>query len=208
MGRPHRPLILENCLDNRIITFPGNKSWQLTTKISGKRWDGCEPLRRARQEDWQPSEEHAVYECAQTKGPNTSTEAIMKIRLEVPYVLPPSDNPKERAKEASGMRLNGATTCEIETLKGLTAAGCSVTPSLLGIKMEVQDKSILAFKSTGDDDYWVYDRDWWLPGGYIVYILMTKLPAQPLQYRTFWDDSIFNRQERDDVRAAFKRSYL
>ncbi|KAL8671590.1 MAG: hypothetical protein Q9168_003914 [Polycauliona sp. 1 TL-2023] len=206
MGGPGRLMILGHCLDNRRVTFADNKTWRLTKKIAGKPWQGSEPSVRLKEQDWAPCEEHAVYECVQTRGPNVGTKAIVKVRVEVPYHLPPSDDPKQRAKEASGMRLNGWTTSEYETLEKLTAAGCSVTPSFLGVKIDVQDKTILAFKSAGDDDRWPRDRNWWLPGGYIVYILMNKLPAQPLEYNAFWNDKVFTRQDRDCVRAAFKKS--
>ncbi|KAL8848578.1 MAG: hypothetical protein Q9221_006411 [Calogaya cf. arnoldii] len=209
MGRCRRPLLLENSLDNHVVTFPDQKQWQLTQKLSEKPWEGHTLSERAERKDWQPDEAHGVYECVQTIGPEVGTKAIMKVRVEAPHELPPSRNPRERAKEASGMRFNVGTTREIETLKKLTTAGCSVTPNLLGVKIDVQDNLAGASRSksaTEADRH--HDIKWWMPGGYIVYILMTKLQAQPLDINTFWDGRTFSRQDRDDIRKAFQKSYM
>lgn len=127
----------------------------------------------------------------------------------MPYRLPPSNDPRQRAKDASGMRLNSATKNEIEILQRLTAARCSVTPSLLAVKIDVQDVSVLNSKGKpGFEEQWGENKQWWMPGGYIVYILMTKLDAEPLDIILFWDERVFNKQQRDEVRSAFQASYL
>lgn len=104
------------------------------------------------------------------------------------------------------MRLNHYTTQEIENLERVTAAGCSVTPTLLAVKIEAQDESLLKLQDKPD----LHERwggvKWWIPGGYIVYILMTKLPGQPL--RSFWDESVFTPQDRQDIRNSFRDSFL
>lgn len=107
------------------------------------------------------------------------------------------------------MRFNVGTTREIKTLEELTSAGCSVTPRLLGVKIDVQDNLVLEPKSeSGFEAYRGHDIDWWMPGGYIVYILMTRLQAQPLDINTFWNEKIFTKQDRDNVRIAFQKSYM
>lgn len=107
------------------------------------------------------------------------------------------------------MRFNVGTTREIKTLEELTSAGCSVTPRLLGVKIDVQDSLVLDTRSkSGSEAYRGYDIDWWIPGGYIVYILMTRLQAQPLDINTFWNEKIFTKQDRDNVRIAFQKSYM
>ncbi|KAL8888569.1 MAG: hypothetical protein Q9215_004018 [Flavoplaca cf. flavocitrina] len=199
MGFCRRPWILEDCLDKRVVKFADHKHWQLTKKLHEKPWEGTIFSERGKREDWQPDEAHAVYEWVQTVGPEAGQKAIMKIRLEVPHFLPLSDDPEERAKDASGMRLNSATKNEIENLGELTAAGCSVTPSLLGYKIETQDSSILSSKAKpAFEARWGRNVQWWMPGGYIVYILMTKIDAQPLDINTFWDKKIFSKQQRDE----------
>ncbi|KAI4287550.1 MAG: hypothetical protein L6R35_003191 [Caloplaca aegaea] len=117
--------------------------------------------------------------------------------VEVPADLPPSDDPQERAKHASGMRLNLYTANEIGTLKRLTAAGCSATPTLLAVKVDMQTESDLGRPG------WVTPP--WMPGGYIVYILMVKIPAQPLDYTFFWR---MTQNERNEVRIAFRKAFL
>ena len=96
------------------------------------------------------------------------------------------------------MRLNSHTQNEINLLEKLTKAGCPATPKLLAVKIDAQDPSVLAFPEHG--------LRYWMPGGYIVYILMAKLPAQPLELNSFWRE--YSKSERDDVRKAFKKSYL
>ncbi|KAL9594116.1 MAG: hypothetical protein Q9219_007206, partial [cf. Caloplaca sp. 3 TL-2023] len=196
-------------MDNHLVTFRDGTTWQLVKKISEKGWQGSIPSQREKcPQTWSPCEAHAVYECVQRRGPQIGMVAIMKIRIEVPYDYPPSDDPQERAKEASGMRLNFDSRTEIDNLERLTAAGCSATPSLLGVKIDVQDESILHHKATVDNPDSMYEEDkWWMPGGYIVYILMEKLSAQPLSINTFWNEEEFTRQDRDDIRTAFQKSF-
>ncbi|KAI4218593.1 MAG: hypothetical protein L6R36_008872, partial [Xanthoria steineri] len=102
-----------------------------------------------------------------------------------------------------------ATQNEIEVLQRLTAARCSATPSLLAVKIDVQDVSLLNSKGKPRfEEQWGENKQWWMPGGYIVYILMTKLDAEPLDIVVFWDERVFNKQQRDEVRNAFQASYL
>lgn len=114
--------------------------------------------------------------------------------LRVPEHLPPNHDPQERAKHASGMRLNFYTSAEIRTLERLTAAGCSATPTLLAVKADTQD----ALNHPG------LISPWWMPGGYIVYILMARIPAESLDISSFWS---FSQNERDEVRSAFRKAY-
>ena len=82
MGRCRRPLMLENSLDNRVVTFPNHQQWQLMRKLSEKPWEGSTLSERAKFADWEPDEAHAVYECVQTRGPKLGTKAIVKVRVE------------------------------------------------------------------------------------------------------------------------------
>ena len=77
--------------------------------------------------------------------------------------------------------VNIVTALEIDRLDTLTELGCTSTPSLIDYERQVQDSKM------------------WLPGGYIVYILMELLPGISLD--NFWE---LPRQERDDVRKAFR----
>ena len=106
------------------------------------------------------------------------------------------------------MRLNGFTTQEIETLARLTAAGCSSTPRLLAVKVDVQDESVLNSTDRPEFQFHLGDAKWWMPGGYIVYILMAKVSAQPLDINSFWNERLFTRQDRHEVRIAFQKAYM
>ncbi|KAL8954275.1 MAG: hypothetical protein Q9183_007225 [Haloplaca sp. 2 TL-2023] len=199
MGGWGRPLIIKDCLDARVVKFSNSNHWQLTKKISEKACEGTdEEERKEDQDDWQPHEEHAVFECKQVRGSRVGHMAIMKIRLD--------NDAKERAKDASGMRINGSTRNEIKVLQRLTAARCSATPALLASKIDVQDESVLNSRGKPRfENEWGKNRQWWMPGGYVVYILMSRLDAQPLDTNVYWD---FERQQRDEVRSAFKDAYL
>lgn len=204
----HRPRFIDESLDNRLVKFPDQTTWQLTKQLTEKPWEGSRPEEREGSY-WSPSEVHAVYECLQTGITHPRRVAIMKIRIEVPYELPPSDDPKERAKEASGMRLSLDTKFEIQNLERLTAAGCAFTPKLLAVQIDIQDETVLQYPQ--DNKYRYYGRPGsklWMPGGYIVYILMEKLPAEPLAYDLFWDEKVFTKHDRDQVRHAFKKAYI
>ncbi|KAL8865972.1 MAG: hypothetical protein Q9174_006578 [Haloplaca sp. 1 TL-2023] len=216
MGHWRKELILEHDLDNRVVTFPDGKQWKLTKKLSAKAWEGSDPSERAKSEDWRPDEEHAVYECVQVQGSVVGTEAIIKVRVEVRQFIPHDiwgtptwGTPEERAKEASGMRFNYTTTHEIETLQELTAAGCSATPRLLGVMTDIQDSlAPPARTETPDEADAAREIQWCMPGGYIVYVLMEKLRAEPLGINTYWDEKLFSKRDRDDIRASFKESWM
>lgn len=72
---------------------------------------------------------------------------------------------------------------EIRILKGLTEHGCSCTPKLL--------------------DYCIVDQtdDEYVPGGYIVLVLMEKLPG-----RNLTNFPMFPLEKRDEVRIAFGKA--
>ena len=104
------------------------------------------------------------------------------------------------------MRLNGYTTQEIESLTALTAAGCSVTLKLLVVKIEAQDESVLNAQDKPELQHYWGNVQWWMPGGYVVYILMTKVPGLSLDL--FWDERMFTPQDRHEIRISFRKSYL
>lgn len=81
--------------------------------------------------------------------------------------------------------LDGPTEAEIYALEHLSKRGCSSAPTLLAWKHGVQAEHQ------------------WVPGGYVVYILMNKLPGVPV-------DNIAGlpRDERDSLRKAFKESWM
>lgn len=92
----------------------------------------------------------------------------------------PSESSLERRKEAS--QPTTETRQEALILKRLTLEKCSATP-----------KYIASFEATQDDDMWV-------PGGYILYILMEKVPGDTVF--NLWDG--MDEAERTILRAHFK----
>jgi hypothetical protein len=91
-------------------------------------------------------------------------------------------NPKKRKKYASE-ELNEFTQNEIDVLKKLTEDGCSAAPKLISWKREKQDENMP------------------VPDGYVVYILMEKLPGvHPLD---FWAGEL---RDRDEIRRAFREA--
>lgn len=80
---------------------------------------------------------------------------------------------------------------EIEALSLLTKAGCSCTPSLYDWKKD---------KQTDQEP---------VPGGYKLFILMELLPGIMPEDLFFSEDSEDGaREERDELRSAFKKSWL
>ena len=89
----------------------------------------------------------------------------------------------QRARQADPL-LSPEAESEIWGLETLTKAGCSSSPSLLAWKKEIQS------------------QDMWIPQGFIVYILMNKLPGM----RIDWIEQL-PQQERNDFREGFKRAW-
>lgn len=78
------------------------------------------------------------------------------------------------------------TQNEIEALETLTTAGCSRAPTLYS--------------------WYQGKQDWesWVPDGYVVYILMEKLPG--IVVMDFFGD--LDRKERDQFRESFKEAWM
>ncbi|KAL1962842.1 hypothetical protein VTN77DRAFT_9117 [Rasamsonia byssochlamydoides] len=89
----------------------------------------------------------------------------------------------ERAKQAI-TTVGQHAEMEITALGQLTKAGCSCTPTLFAWKQEKQESHM------------------WIPGGFLVYILMEKLPG--IRLDNVWS---LDREERDEVRKSFKEAW-
>jgi hypothetical protein len=78
--------------------------------------------------------------------------------------------------------MEGMTANEVPALETLTKAGCSFTPTLYAWKEEKQASEM------------------WVPGGFIAYILMEKLPGtSPLEF------SSLDQKECQEIRESFKQ---
>lgn len=103
------------------------------------------------------------------------------------------------------MRLHWNTKNEIEQLQRVTRAGFEMTPKLFSVKITQQDETLMWEKGDGEDKI---DRRWWMPGGYVVYILMERLPAVPLTHTSFWELDFAERQGiRDSFRKGLRSVY-
>ena len=78
-----RRYLIQDSMNDRIVTFPDNSSWRLIKKLSEKPWEGSNPEDPTdMMEEWDASEAHAVYECIQLCGSQPYKEAIIKVRIE------------------------------------------------------------------------------------------------------------------------------
>lgn len=102
----------------------------------------------------------------------------------IPYHGTEFNSPESRARHARD-DTSRLIKSELRALEQLTREGCCSAPRLLKYKIDKQDYTLL------------------VPGGYIVYILMDRLPGVPLG--DFWDRG---EAERQEIRDAFKVAYM
>ena len=105
-------------------------------------------------------------------------------RHRVPHIGTVTKLAGERAKQAT-TDLHPTAVDEIDALDILTQAGCSSTPTLLVWKQE---------KQTEHD---------WIPGGYIVYVLMNKFPGIQVPWITH-----LCAEEQQAFHDAFKKAWV
>jgi hypothetical protein len=148
-----------------------------------------------------PSEARGIFVCSNIDVP--AQENVVKIRMQyvyclmvngsdllskstrIPYFNTAFKSRQARARQADP-EMRSTSQREVSALDYLTKAGCSSTPKLFAWKHETQ----------GDDD--------WVPGGYIDYILMEKLPGETPGY---WSGRM-SRAERDQLRESFKKAWM
>ena len=211
----HREEIIGNTLNGRLVNFDDGTIWRLIEKLSEKPWEGSVD---DDQNVIDPYEAHAVYECEQVTGNQPGKKAIIKVRIEydqlishpiplvtlncrVPELLDPDEAPADRAKHGLGMQLGSNTQNEIEQLQRLTKAGSKITPTLLAVRIEQQDETLMWYPDDEGED----DLRWWMPGGYVVYILMEKIPALGLTHEIFWELEF---AERQAIRESFRKELM
>ncbi|KAJ5113060.1 hypothetical protein N7456_001594 [Penicillium angulare] len=142
--------------------------------------------------------EHAYYEvrpevrgafiASKVSGDGPAT-ALIKIRLQIPDYSEATYLANIRPGQAVEAPHNFSS--EIEALSLLTKAGCSCTPSLYDWKKD---------KQTDQEP---------VPRGYKLFILMELLPGIMPEDLFFSEDSEDGaREERDELRSAFKKSWL
>ncbi|KAI2005939.1 hypothetical protein LOY97_000220 [Ophidiomyces ophidiicola] len=181
MGRLHfHQNWIGDLLDNFIIESPDGIAWKFGKKLSEKATFSTAEITGAGKA-W--AEGTAVYSCRQIINGRAANEAIVKVRFQVPPEYPTSYNPEVRRKLA----LSNPTVWtqhEIASLRHFNQKGCKVTPKLLYVKRSLQE--------------W---EDLPVPGGYVVFILMQKVPGVPLI--DFWK---YDFDKREKIRAVFQES--
>ncbi|KAK2753472.1 hypothetical protein FQN54_007862 [Arachnomyces sp. PD_36] len=125
-------------------------------------------------------EERVLLRCRQSRPP-TGKEAIIKVHMQIPTEFDLSAD--ERAKQAT-TSVSILTSTELKFLSHLTEKGCPSTPRLLS-HFQVEQA-----------------EDFPVPGGYLVCLLMEKLPGKMIM--DFWD---YDRAKRDRIREAFKAGW-
>lgn len=201
---------IEDSFDDWSFDFRHNGTWKIQKKLAEKEWI---PENGEWNEVLYPAEAHAVYECVQVEGSEIGKIAILKLRIQcvisclgVQYIpklmkgfrIPEPSPPPPNENGAKYAKFNYATDNEINFLERLTDANCPATPRLLAVHTDIQHEPVLRGCYYEDEE-----QPYWVPGGYIVYILMEKLPGEDLTY--FWT---FPPQEREEIRQAFREAYL
>ncbi|RDH35862.1 hypothetical protein BDQ94DRAFT_185892 [Aspergillus welwitschiae] len=163
------------------LSFPGGTRWKVTTKIRE-----CEDLysQKDHEEGGIVSEARAVFVASKVAGQAPPT-AVLKIHMQVPWWGSATKRSSIRAQQAVA-EPSARSENEVEALRLLTEAGCSSTPALIDWMNREQS------------------QDQWIPGGYIHFIVMEMVPGVDVCF--IIDD--MDRGERDELRAAFKQSWL
>ncbi|KAE8153515.1 hypothetical protein BDV25DRAFT_136806 [Aspergillus avenaceus] len=118
----------------------------------------------------------SVCVATQTEGPSVGMKAVVKIKVQVQRwtrAFPDDDE----------ILLTDEIERELDNLTRLTEGGCTATPRLIDSNMVRQDNGYLN------------------PGGYIVVLLMEKLPGMNLL-----GFANFSLEKRNQVRIAFGRA--
>ncbi|GKZ25959.1 hypothetical protein AbraIFM66951_002072 [Aspergillus brasiliensis] len=162
------------------LAFPGGSVWKIVRKIKETKVLYTE---REHELYKATSEARATFECSKVAG-NGPPTALIKIHMQVPYLEAATKEPSERAKQADP-EIPYLASSEAEALSILTEAKCTSSPYLID---------------------WMHRQqtDGWVPGGYIHYIAMEMLPGVTVCYHFHR----MERQERDELRDAFKKAWM
>lgn len=108
----------------------------------------------------------------------------------IPHTNTENQPAGKRAQQAKKNGMLPFSHDEVSALEALTQQGCSCAPTLLSWKQERQGPGM------------------WVPGGPIVFILMEKVPGICLGNEVVDIFLSLKREERDELREAFKRAWL
>ncbi|KAE8136552.1 hypothetical protein BDV38DRAFT_283767 [Aspergillus pseudotamarii] len=127
---------------------------------------------------------YGTFLCKNCMG---STQcAIMKVFKQVPFEGSEYATAQQRGDQAS-QKLDYDITSQLGALNTLTNKGCQSTPRVVSMKVEHQ-------KDTDS-----------VPGGYIVYLLLSQVPGLQFSKAIFWD---FEYPVREKIRQAFRAARI
>ncbi|KAF2785889.1 hypothetical protein K505DRAFT_261098 [Melanomma pulvis-pyrius CBS 109.77] len=201
-----------------VIRFGDGSYWKIMKALSSIAYQQANPPFEARQ----------VFTCVCLKDPQQNytgiKEAVMKVKYQITGTkkilhyyqknlhdrlliarnggkYPSLGNPAldlmyavmmYKCATYSVKRPNKATLDEIKALTHLRREGCKSTPHLLGHVANPMEEE------EGIDEQKMAE-------GYAVFILMTKLPGERIDYHKYWK---LSKTQRDEIRAAFKEALL
>lgn len=173
-SKPPSPDFLDD-----VVAFPDGKSYALLRPLTDYRacHDGV-PLEArilylCKESDKESNEEYVVKLKVQYVARSSQDLVLTRPRLPVGMV---ADQQQPQAGPST------TTALELKALESFRKANSTHTPKLLGFKQAVQ-------ASNGP-----------LPGGYITYTLMTKVPGETLFDLHFW---ALPTEERQDITQNF-----
>ncbi|KAK2755100.1 hypothetical protein FQN54_006629 [Arachnomyces sp. PD_36] len=168
---------IDDLPDNKIVYFETtDTSWKADKIFSERQMhDGVVP------------EASALCVVTQFQGPEPGLKAMLRIRKQIPRdVYDPSQiEPTDDYTLKEPYRLGDYAEMELDYLNHATKKGSTCTPKLIDFHPEVQSESDC------------------VPNGFLLYILMEKVPGRNLV--NFGELEMF---ERDQIRIAFAKAIL
>lgn len=151
---------------DRIVDFDDGKSYEL-----------LQPLTTFRHcHDGTPPEARMVFVCRQRARADVggTQEYVVKVKIRVPARGGQGDDSEAQVSEAKS---STTTRAELKALKKFRGANTTYAPLLVNYKQAVQG-------SSGP-----------LPGGYMTFTVMTKMPGDSLHNLYFWGMAEDEREE-------------
>ncbi|KAH8821403.1 hypothetical protein F5884DRAFT_85545 [Xylogone sp. PMI_703] len=178
-----------NVWEGKQVDFPAHDGKPSTSWVLGKRL-ADEGYNQHEAKYLMPGEEPdadtawAMLSCTRVgdSGPVRS-ECVMKIYMQIPRDGTESDSEKDRALQARS-DIPYYVQDEIDALQILADKKCTSTPRMIDCLQDAQEKGS------------------WVPGGFILYIVITRCSGKPIESLRTYPDA-----EQEEIRAAFTAAY-
>jgi len=173
-----------NSWEGEEVVFPSrddqpSTTWKLGAKLAEEK-SNILPQRWLTAKSG-PSEAWVPFACTQVGA--SGPEHVVKIYMQIPHGSTMSDKPESRGMQRHEKPSRSARA-ELEGLQILTQNQCTSAPRLVNYLQREQDDTM------------------WIPGGYILFILMTKCPGKPIE--NFHKEPL---TKRNEIRQAFEDAY-